>query len=89
MRYETEVNSPCTTTRRQARFPTLCRFQKTTAITRHGEVVAFLVPKQRMPDLPEQVEILANPGAMDAKRRAKAGKATDRPLGVLDEDCMG
>lgn len=34
----------------------------------------------------EQMEILANPEAMAAIRRAKAGKTLDHPLSVLDED---
>jgi hypothetical protein len=75
-----------TVTQGQARFPALCRKEKTSAITRNGQVVAFIVPRKRMARLLEQMEILANPEAMAAIRRAKAGKTVDYPLSVLDED---
>jgi hypothetical protein len=67
----------------QAQFPALCRKEKTSAITRNGEVVAFIVPRKRMARLLEQMEILANPEAMKAIRRAKAGRTVDYPLSAL------
>jgi hypothetical protein len=39
-----------------------------------------------MQALLEQMEILSNPEAMKAIRRAKAGKTRHHPLRVLDED---
>jgi hypothetical protein len=75
-----------TITQGQAQFPALCRKQKTTAITRNGEVVSFIVPRQKMSDLLEQMEILANPEAMRAINKAKAGQTKDYPLSILDED---
>lgn len=60
------------------------RRHKTSAITRNGEVVAFVVPRKRMAGLLEQMEILANPEAMAAIERAKAGKTVDHPLAALD-----
>jgi hypothetical protein len=75
-----------TITQGQAQFPALCRKQKTTAITRNGEVVSFIVPRQKMSDLLEQMEILANPKAMRAINKAKAGQTKDYPLSILDED---
>jgi hypothetical protein len=75
-----------TITQGQAQFPALCRKQKTTAITRNGQVVSFIVPRQKMADLLEQMEILANPEAMKAINNARAGKTKDYPLSVLDED---
>ena len=66
-------------------FPAVCRRKETTPITRNGEVVAFVVPRARMQLLLEQMEILANPEAMKAVRRARAGKAKDHPLTALDE----
>jgi antitoxin (DNA-binding transcriptional repressor) of toxin-antitoxin stability system len=75
-----------TVTQGQARFPKLCRKGKTSAITRNGEVVAFVVPRKRMAALLEQMEILANPKAMAAIRRARDGKTVDHPLRALDED---
>jgi hypothetical protein len=74
-----------TVTQGQARFPALCRKEKTSAITRNGVVVAFIVPRKRMAGLLEQMEILANPQAMAAIRRAKAGKNEDHSLNALDE----
>jgi hypothetical protein len=50
-----------TVTQGQALFPALCRRGKTSAITRNGQVVAFIVPRKRMAGLLEQMEILANP----------------------------
>jgi hypothetical protein len=75
-----------TVTQGQAQFPALCRKEKTSAITRNGEVVAFVVPRKRMARLLEQMEILANPEAMAAILRAKTGRTVDHPLSVLDED---
>ena len=69
----------------KARFPAVCRRKESTRITRNGEIVAFVVPRKRMQDLLEQMEILANPKAMVAVQRARAGKAKDHPLSVLDE----
>jgi hypothetical protein len=74
-----------TITQGQAQFPALCRREKTTAITRNGEVVSFVVPRERMAALREQMEILANPEAMAAIRRARAGKGKYHPLSSLDE----
>ena len=72
--------------RGQAQFPTLCRRKETTPVTRNGEVVAFIVPRNRMQALLEQMEILSNPEAMKAIRRAKSGKANDHSLKALDEN---
>ena len=72
--------------RGQANFPALCRRKETTAITNNGNVVAFIVPREKMESLLEQMEIMANPDAMKAIRRAKAGKAKHHPLSALDED---
>jgi antitoxin (DNA-binding transcriptional repressor) of toxin-antitoxin stability system len=82
---EFTMKDTLTVTQGQAQFPALCRKEKTSAITRNGEVVAFIVPRKRMTGLLEQMEILANPEAMTAIQRAKAGKTVDHPLSVLDE----
>jgi antitoxin (DNA-binding transcriptional repressor) of toxin-antitoxin stability system len=68
----------------QAQFSALCRKGKTSTITRNGEVIAFVVPRKRMAALLEQMEILANPEAMAAIQRAKAGKSVDYPLSALE-----
>ena len=82
---ELNMKHTLTVTQGQAQFPALCRKAKTSAITRNGEVVAFIVPRKRMAGLLEQMETLANPKAMAAIRRAKAGKNVDHPLSALDE----
>ena len=81
-----QMKNTLTVTKGQARFPALCRSGKTSAITRNGEVVAFVVPKKRMADLLEQKEILSNPEAMKAINNAKAGKGRYHPISALDED---
>ena len=80
------MKNTLTVTQGQAQFPAICRSKKTAAITRNGEVVAFVVPRKRMADLLEQMEILSNPQAMAAINKAKTGKTRDYPLSVLDED---
>jgi antitoxin (DNA-binding transcriptional repressor) of toxin-antitoxin stability system len=77
------MKNTLTITKGQAQFPALCRSGKTSAITRNGEVVAFIVPRKRMADL---LEILSNPAAMKAINQAKAGKGKYHPISVLDED---
>lgn len=80
------MKATLTVTQGQAQFSKLCKQASTTAITKNGEVVSFIVPRQRMADLLEHMEILANPEAMAAIRKAKAGKTKDFPLSVLDAD---
>jgi hypothetical protein len=75
-----------TVTQGQAQFPSLCKKTRTTAITKNGEVTAFVVPRQRMADLLEKMEILANPAAMSAINKARNGKGNFHPLNVLDEN---
>jgi antitoxin (DNA-binding transcriptional repressor) of toxin-antitoxin stability system len=80
------VKTTVTVSKAQSQFPALCRRVETTSVTRRGEVVAFIVPKKRMLDLLEQMEILANPRAMKAIDRARVGKGKDHSLSALDED---
>jgi len=80
------VKSSRTVTKAQRSFPELCRSKETVSVTRHGEVVAFVVPRHKMEALLEQMEILGNPEAMRAIRQAKRGKGKFHPLSVLDED---
>jgi hypothetical protein len=83
---ESTMKDTLTITQGQAQLPALCRKQRTTAITRNGQVVSFIVPRQRMSDLLEQMEILANPAAMKAIKKARAGRGKFHPLSVLDEN---
>ena len=80
------MKNTLTVAQAQAQFSRLCWSKTTGAITRQGEVVAFIVPRKRMADLLEQMEILSNPDAMAAINKAKAGKTKDYPIRVLDED---
>ena len=82
---ESPMRDTLTVTQGQAQFPALCRKDKTTAITKNGEVVSFVVPRQKMADLLEQMEILSNPAAMAAISKAKSGKGTYHPLSILDK----
>ena len=61
-------------------------FKPTDHLPGAKNVVAFIVPRKRMADLLEQMEILSNPEAMKAINKAKAGKGKYYPISVLDED---
>ncbi len=75
-----------TVTQAQAQLPRICRSKNTATVTRDGEVVAFIVPRKRMADFLEHMEILSNPEAMAAINQAKAGEGKYYPISVLDED---
>ena len=55
------------------------------ALTRHDRTVAYIVSKDQMESLYETLEILGNPGAMEAIRKYEAGESKFYPLSVLDE----
>lgn len=55
-------------------------------VCKNGRTVAVLMSKARLEAIMDQIEILSNPKAMAAIRRAKAGKGSDHPLSILDED---
>lgn len=80
------MQTPFNISKGPASFRALCRRKDTTPITKNGTVVAFVVPRTRMERLLEQMDLLANPDAMRAIRRAKAGKGRDHSLSALDED---
>ena len=80
------MKNTLTVTKAQAQFPAVCRSKETVVVTKNGEVVSFIVPKARMAALLERMEILADPEAMAAINKAKAGKTKDYPLSILDED---
>jgi PHD/YefM family antitoxin component YafN of YafNO toxin-antitoxin module len=73
-------------TRAQAGLPRLLRSGETVAVQRRDETVAYIVPKARMEALLETLEVLANPRAMKAIERDRAGKGRYLPLTALDED---
>ncbi|MFW6171675.1 MAG: type II toxin-antitoxin system Phd/YefM family antitoxin [Planctomycetota bacterium] len=59
---------------------------ETIAISKRDETVAFLIPRGRLEDLVETMEILGNPAAMQAIRQHEAGGLSFQPLSSLDED---
>jgi len=72
----------------QAKLPTLVRecAKGLITITKRDEAVAYVVSRERMETLLETMEILANPKAMEAIRKDKAGETKYYPLESLDED---
>ena len=64
----------------QQKLPALVRSKKTVTIARGGEAVAFLVSRERMEAIFESLEILSNPAAVKAIKRARSGKAKYIPL---------
>ena len=73
-------------TEAQAQLPRLLRSKKTVTIHRRGETVAFLVSRERMESIFETLEILSNPEAMKAVRRARSGKGKYIPLEQLEKE---
>ena len=53
-------------------------------ITRRDKTVAYLVSVQRMEAIVETLELMADPQAMKALRRARSGKAGHRQPGVAE-----
>ena len=72
----------------QANLPRVVRESENALIkiTKRDETVAYVVSKERMESILETMEILANPKAMDAIRKDRAGKTKYYPLESLDED---
>lgn len=56
------------------------------AITRHDEIVAYVVSRERMDAIVETMEILANPKAMKALREFETGTSHVHPLEALDRE---
>lgn len=75
----------------QAKFPAVVREAEghAVAITRRDKVVGYLVSPERMEAMLETMEILANPGAMDAINAAEKGITNYLPLESLDEEDPG
>jgi PHD/YefM family antitoxin component YafN of YafNO toxin-antitoxin module len=55
-------------------------------VTRREKAVAYIVSAERMAGIAETLEIMADPEAMKAIRRARGGKGKYFPLAALDED---
>lgn len=77
-----------TVTQAQAKLPTVLRecADHTITITKRDEPVAYVISRDKLESLLETMEILANPKAMEAIRKDRAGKLKYYPLSSLDED---
>jgi antitoxin (DNA-binding transcriptional repressor) of toxin-antitoxin stability system len=73
------VKTTVNITEAQARLPKLIRSKHTVSVCSRDKTVGFIVPRERM-------EVLANPEAMRAIRRDRAGKTKYLALSALDED---
>jgi antitoxin YefM len=81
------MSSTYSVTQAQANLPRLLRdaIDRSIAIRRHDETVAYLVSRERMEAIAETLEVLANPAAMKAIRTHRAGKLKLFPLSSIDE----
>ena len=75
----------------QAQLPTLLKRAENDliVITRRDKTVAYLVSAQRMEAIVETLEIMADPEAMKALRRARKGEGKYYPVAALDEPDEG
>ena len=75
----------------QAQLPTLLKRAENEliVITRRDKTVAYLVSAERMEAIVETLELIADPQAMKALRRARERKGKYYPLTVLDEPDQG
>jgi prevent-host-death family protein len=75
----------------QAQLPALLRKveQDLIVITRHDKTVAYLISAQRMEAIVETLEVMADPEAMKALRRAREGKGKYSPANIFDEPDQG
>ena len=80
------MNSTYSVTDAQAQLPALVRHAENNlvAITRRQKTVAYLLSAARMEAIAETLEIMADPKAMAAIRKAKAGAGKYVPLTALD-----
>ena len=75
----------------QAQLPALLRKIENDliVITRRDKTVAYLVSAQRREAIVETLEVIADPEAMKAVRRARAGTGKYHPADVIDEPDKG
>jgi hypothetical protein len=79
-------NSPVLLSEAKGRLGALCRKAEATPLIKRGQVLGFIVPRKRMEDLLDYLEIVSNPAAMKAVARARAGKRAVHPLSAIRED---
>ncbi len=82
------MKSTYSVTEAQAALPALLKKSngELITITRHEKPVAYLVSAERMAALAETLEIMADPSAMRAIRKARRGGGKYFPVSALDED---
>jgi len=73
-------------TEAQKQLPRIVRQDRVIAVTRRNQITAFVVPRARFDALLETMETLANPQAMRAIRRFKAGRMKFLSLAELDRE---
>jgi PHD/YefM family antitoxin component YafN of YafNO toxin-antitoxin module len=85
------VRSTYSVSEAQAQLPALLKRaeQDLIAIANGGQTVAFLISAERMEAITETLEIMADPKAMRALRRAREGKGKYYPVTVLNEPDQG
>jgi len=82
------MNSTYSVTEAQAKLPRLLKdaSDRPVAIQRRNETVAYVISRARMEAIAETLELLANPEALEAFRRDRAGKGKLYPLTALDDE---
>jgi len=82
------MNSTYSVTDAQARLPMLIKEarDRPIAIQRRNTTVAYVVSRERMEAIAETLELLANPEALAAFRRDRAGKGKFFPVSVLGDE---
>jgi len=85
------VQSTYSVSEAQAQLPALLKRAETDliAIAKRDRTVAYLVSAERMQAIAETLEIMADPKAMRALLRARAGKGKYYPVATLDESDPG
>lgn len=78
------MKTTLTVTQAQANFPKLARGGEIVAVQRHGEVCAFVLPRARLEEILETMEVLADPEAMRAIRDFESGRAKPIPLATAE-----
>jgi prevent-host-death family protein len=85
--YTSGVRSTYSVSEAQAQLPALLKKaeEDLIAIAKRDRTVAYLVSAERMEAIAETLEIMADPRAMRALQRARAGKGQYYSVTVLDE----
>ncbi len=80
------MSSTYSVTEAQTNLPRLLKdaAHRAIAIRRHGDVVAYLLSRERMEAIIETLEILGNPHAMKTIRAYERGKLKFHPLSSIN-----